>query len=120
MSGRVEVGNDAAGDSAAGLAVPVGVVKTRHSLVLGGVVKKTGGLANDCFSICPNQFYRAGSNRFGTFGFVAQHENRLPERGTFLLHAAGVCDEEISSTHEVDERQIVDRLDQQDVRLAAE
>jgi hypothetical protein len=111
----VQLGKDAAGGSTAGLSVATWVVKTSHSLIFGVVVEETRCLANDCVSICSDCLYCAGTNRFGTLCLIAQHKDRLSERGTFLLHAAGVCDEEIGSTHKINEGQVINRLAQKDV-----
>ena len=67
-----------------------------------------------------DQPHGAGRHRLGPLGGVAHDQHRLAERGRLLLHAAGVGEDQVRAVHQVDEGQVVERLDQVDVGDAAE
>ena len=66
-----------------------------------------------------DQPHGAGGHRLGALGGVAHDEDRLAERGRLLLHPARVGEDQVRAVHQVDEGQVVERLDQVHVADAA-
>ena len=63
---------------------------------------------------------RSGSDGLGPLRLAAEHQNRLAERGRFLLQAAGVRHNEAAARHEIMHLLHVDRVDEVHARHIAE
>ena len=70
---------------------------------------------DDALFVGSDQAHGARLDCLGTFRLVAHDQNGLPERGAFLLDAAGIGEQNVRAAHQVDERHVSQRLDQQDV-----
>src|SRR5204862_982161 len=60
------------------------------------------------------------AHAFGTLGRATRHEHGLAEVRSLFLHASGVRDDEIAAHHQMNERDVVDRLDEVNAIAAAE
>src|ERR1035441_2752774 len=55
---------------------------------------------------------RVRLHRFGPFRLLAHHQDRFTERGAFLLDASRVGENQPCAPHQIDERHIVQRVQQ--------
>ena len=53
-----------------------------------------------------------GLDALGALGDLAQHQHRLAQRGSLFLHPAAVGEDDVGAGHQVDELDVVHRLDQ--------
>ena len=107
-------------DARRGFAVAVGECRPRHRGVGERIGEQAPGFGDDGLSRRSDQPQVAARDAFGPLGLVAQDEQRNAECGRFLLHAAGVAEDEIGAAHAIDQRAMAARLEQGDVGDSAE
>jgi len=61
------------------MAVSVRVVDARHPLVFIRAIEQGHGFSDDPAGVGSHQLYGAGLDRFRTFGFLPQNQDRFPE-----------------------------------------
>ena len=108
------------GDALACLAVAVGVVRAGHGAVGAGIAQQLVRLRHDAVGIGADELDRARGHRLGALGGVAHHQHRLAQRRGLLLDAAGIGQDQGAAVHQVDERQVVLRLDEVDIANLAQ
>lgn len=82
-----------------------------HGLVLGLIAEQAAELAVDNVLLGADELQRAGRHALGALGGVAHDEHRLAQARGLLLDAAGVCEDEVASGHEVMEIEHLERVD---------
>jgi len=96
--------------------ISIGVVNACHGLVCFWVFEQFPGRLDDGVFNGPDELYSARFDGFGPLGLVPHHQDRLAERGAFLLNAARIGNQQISLAHQIDEGHIFQRLDEEHVR----
>src|SRR5882724_7805159 len=96
-------------------AVAVGTVGVRHARVFTLVVQQLRHGRDDRLGTGADEARRTRRDRLRPFGRIAYHEDRLAQRRGLLLNTPGVRDDQVCAHHQIDERQVLLRLDQTDV-----
>lgn len=84
------------------------------------IVEQRAGLAEHIVVRNARQPDRSGSDGLGPLRLAAEHQNRLAERGRFLLQTAGVRHNEAAARHEIMHFLHVDRVDEVHMRYTAQ
>ena len=85
-----------------------------------GLVQQFGDGGMNALPVGADQRHGAGGDGFGPFGDRAHHQDGLAERGRFLLDPARIGEDDMAAHHQIDERHIIQRLQQMHVRQTAE
>src|SRR6266403_2828024 len=96
-------------------AIAVGTVGMRHAFVFTVVVQEPHHGREDSLSIRADEARSTRLDRLRPLGRVAYNEYRLPQRRGLLLNTPGIGDDQVCAHHQIDERQVLLRLDQTDV-----
>src|SRR5262245_42719277 len=96
------------------VAVAIRIDRARHGLVLGLVVKKTLDLGHDAIGVRTDQSDGPGVDGLRAFGDLEHDQDRLSERRSLFLNAAGIGDQHARPTHQIYEWLVIERLDQED------
>ena len=86
----------------------------------GGVAEQPTGLGDDLLGRSPDQPHVAGGDPLGALGLGAQDKQRHAERRRFFLHPPRVAQNEVAIAHPPDQLAMAARVEQRDVRAAAE
>ena len=92
----------------------------RHCVIGGRVLQQVPEVPVDLLLIRSDQPQHAGFNAFRPLGRVAHHENGAPERGTFLLDAAGIGQTDVTPGFKVMAVRDIHRLNDMDSVTASE
>ena len=92
----------------------------RHAAIGRRVVQQAGGIGENGLDVGADQPGRSGGDTFGALRVFAHHEHGLAERRRLFLHAAAVGQHQVAALLQIEERQVVLRLDQVDVRHVAD
>ena len=111
---------ESADDAAAGLAVAVGVDGLGHTLVGLRVVEEGADFADDEVVVGAHEVDGAALEGFGTLGGVAHHEDGLAQAGGLFLDAAAVGEDDGGFLHQIDELEVLQRLDEEEVAVLGE
>ena len=108
--GRQEFGNMIR-DPARRSAVAIGEGRPAHGRPDGGIEQSDNGLDDPSFVRSDQQHVAAG-NALRPLGLFAQNEHRDAERRRFLLHAAGIAEENVACLHGRDHLPMAERLEE--------
>src|SRR3977135_849595 len=96
-------------------AIPVGRGGVLHALVFTVCVQELHHGREDSLSTRADEARSTRLDRLRPFGRVAYNEYRLPQRRGLLLNTPGIRDDQVCAHHQIDEREVLLRLDQTDV-----
>ena len=99
------------------MAIAIRVVDLLPAGVLGWVIQKPGRSLANLFDIGSHQNCRASLYRFRPFGLFAQDQHGFAKRRSFLLYAARIRNQQIGAPGQVDERNIVQGLNQMNIGM---
>ena len=116
----VEPVGDDRGDAWRGLAVAVREADARHRGVGGGSDSSRRVSRDDSLRRRPDQAHVAARDALGPLGLVAQHQQRDAERRRFLLHSAGIAQDQVGTAHALDQFAMAAGVEERDIRAAAE
>ena len=105
---------------AASLAIAVGVDGFGHALVGGGVVEEGADFVHDKVVVGANEMNSPALEGFGALGGVAHHEDGLTQAGGLFLDAAAVGEDDGGFLHQIDELQVLQRLNEEEVAVLGE
>lgn len=98
------------------MTVTIGVDCTRHRFMSGWIVKQTVRLGGDLVGFGPYKFKNPRFNPFRSFGYIAKYQSGHPEGWRFLLDPARIGEDEAGVFHQMNQREVVERREQADVR----
>src|SRR6266853_4323294 len=107
-----EIGANSVPNPGACAPVAVWIVDPRAARVLGWVVKQASRFGHNAVGVGPGKTRGAGFDSLGALGLFAHYQHRLAQGRRFLLDAAGIREQQVSSTHKINKRHVIERLDQ--------
>ena len=102
-------------DAVASVAVAVRVDGMAHALVGGGVVEQGGDFVDDEVVVGAHKMDGAALEGLGALGGVAHHQHRLAQAGGLFLDATRVGEDNGALLHQIDELEVLQRLDEEEV-----
>src|SRR5690554_179506 len=100
------------GNALAGLAIPIGVMSAGHGSVRLLIGQQEVEIVTDSRDFGPNQLDGTCLNSLRAFGGVAHDQYRFTQGGSFFLDTTGVGEDDMSAIHQVNKRQVIQRLDE--------
>jgi len=87
------------------------IVLARHAPVCFRIVEQHPRLLDDSSFIGAHQLRGSSLHCLGTLGIVPQHQDRLAQRRRFFLNPSRIGQQQMGPPHQVDERNIAERID---------
>ena len=100
------------GNPAAGMAISIGIMTARHSLVCELVVEKPLCLFHNSVRVCAHEQGRARGHRLRALGLIPQHQHGLSQGRCFLLNPPRIRHQEMCPAHQIDKRNVVQGIEE--------
>ena len=101
------------------MTVAIRIVDSRTAFVLVGVADQPLGRIHDFSDVRADQSAGPGFYRLGPLRLLAHNQHGLAEGGCFFLNASRIGEQQIRPAHHVHKRNVVERINQMDVRPTA-